>query len=321
MRIFDASLVRSALSAVASVGFVAGCGGSQPPIGAADMRQPSIQRATSSGSALLYVMMGPSGTYMLTYPGFKQVKRIRVSGLSTSNPNNGEVLIGGINGTLNLYAHGGTNPIHVFDLSSDVFPYDGAFDPTSDAIAITGNMAESRSGHVYVYRTSTSYPIVYTVPKIPYLRFIGYDATGDLFVDGFNSKKDYLLAELPKGGTAFVDLTIGGAIRSMHSIQWDGNYITVFDRASIYRLQISGSTATIVGQTKLTGSRVGSGEFWIQGDTVIGPHVSDRPRNGRWVGFWHYPTGGRAYVLIKNLSKGQKEARVTSATVSVAPSR
>lgn len=306
------------VSALATI--LVGCGGPQPPIGA-EMRQPTIEHATSSGSALLYVMMGPSGTYLLTYPGFERVKRIRAWGLSTSNPNNGEVLIGGINGALNLYAHGGTNPIHVFDLSSDVFPYDGAFDPTSNAIAITGNMAESRRGHVYVYRTLTSYPIVYPVPKIPYLSFIGYDAKGDLFVDGFNSKKDFLLAELPKGGAAFVDLTIGGAMKSMHSIQWDGKYVTVFDRASIYRLQVSGSTATIVGQTNLSGARVGSGEFWIQGDTVIGPHVSDRSRNGRWVGFWHYPAGGRAYMLIKNLSKGEKEARMTSATVSVAPSR
>jgi hypothetical protein len=85
-------------------------------------------------------------------------------------------------------------------------------------------------------------------------------------------------------------------------------------------LQISGSTASIAGQTTLTLAWGRSGDFWIQGNTVIAPHISDRPHNGRWVGFWHYPAGGRAYKVIKNLSKDQQD-RMISATVSIAPPR
>ncbi len=313
---------RYALCSCVAAVLLAGCGGSQPPIGTADMRQPTIQRATSSGSALLYVVMGgrPLGTHVLTYPGFTQVKHIAYWGLSTSNPNNGDVMIGGIFGPVNLYAHGGTKPLHTFDLTSEeVVAYDSAFDPTSDAVAITGNM-EFGNGHVYIYQTTTSNPVKYSVPNIQYLEFIGYDAQGNLFVDGQGTKINSVLAELPKGGNAFADLTVDGALKNMNSIQWDGNYITVVDGSSIYRLQISGSTATIVGQTKLINVSGGLGEFWIQGSTVIAPYISDRPHNGRWVGFWNYPAGGRAYEVLRALSKN-KHDRMLSATVSVAPSR
>jgi len=298
-----------------------GCGGSQPPIGAADMRQPTIQRATSSGSALLYVVMvgHALGTHVLTYPGGKQVKHIADWGLATSNPNNGDVLIGGIFGPVNLYAHGGTKPLHTFGLSSEeVVAYGSAFDPTSDAIALTGN-EEFGAGSVYVYQTPTSNPTKYTVPNITYLQFVGYDGQGNLFVDGQGSKTNFALAELPKGGNAFVGLTVDGTITNAGAIQWDGNYITLMNGPSIYRLQISGSTATIVGQTELRRAW-GGGDFWIQGNTVIGPRLSDLPHDPRWVGFWHYPGGGSAYKVIRTLSK-DKHDRVFSTTVSVAPSR
>jgi hypothetical protein len=320
MRVEVASLARSALCAVGFAAFIAGCGGSQPPIGAADMRQPTMQRATSSGDALLYVMMGESSTHILTYPGLEKVKRFPGWGLSASNPNTGDVLIGGIGGDFSLYAHGGTKPLHVFQPNTEEATFYGcAFDPTSDAIALTGN-AEGGGAFVYVYEATTSTPTKYTLPNMRYLEFAGYDDQGDLFVDGYPSDNQVILAELPKGASAFVDLTIDGTIKDPRSIQWDGSYITVFSTASIYRLQVSGSTATIVGRTKLTGAWGGFGQFWIQNNTVIGPHASDPPHNGRWVGFWHYPDGGRAYTVLKTLSKDQQD-RMSSATVSIAPSR
>jgi hypothetical protein len=308
------------LALAPSLALLIACGGSQTPIGTLDTRQPAMQRSTTSGGPLLYVVMGGSHTHMLTYPGFKQVTRIPVWGLSTSNPNNGDVLIGGLAGPVNLYAHGGTKILHRFGYSSqELIFYDSAFDPTNNAIAITGNM-EFGGAYVYVYQTPTSTPIKYTVPNIRYIEFIGYDGQGNLFVDGQGSTISSVLAELPKGGNAFMDLTVAGTINNPGSIQWDGSYITVVSGASIYRLQISGSTASIAGQTTLTLAWGRSGDFWIQGNTVIAPHISDRPHNGRWVGFWHYPAGGRAYKVIKNLSKDQQD-RMISATVSIAPPR
>jgi hypothetical protein len=312
---------RSAPSICVAAAFLAGCGGSQPPIGTADMRQPTIQRATSSGSALLYVVMGGSGVHILTYPGLKQVKRFPGWGLSASNVLNGDVLIGGFEGPVNLYAHGSTKLLHAYGLKpGGELPYDGAFDPTSNAVAITVNSGIGR-GHVFVYQTPKSKPTRrYTLPNIQYAQYLGYDIHGNLFVDGQGSQTNFALAELPKGGNAFVALTVDGTITNSGAIQWDGNYITVVYGSSIYRLQISISTAFIVGQTKLIDVSGGLGEFWIQGNTVIAPHISDRPHNGRWVGFWHYPAGGRAYQILRNLSKN-KHDRMFSATVSAAPSR
>jgi hypothetical protein len=315
MKIGIVSLLGTGLCAVTLS--LSGCGAPQSPIGNAGLQRPTIKQATSSAGALMYVMVGDSA-YVLTYPGLARIKRFAEWGYSTSNPNNGELLIGGRESPLNLYAHSSAKPLHSFEFSDELSPFDGALDPTSDAVAITVN-GTTGGNHVYVYPTPTSTPIQYTVPGIRYLEFIAYDAQGNLFVDGLGTQSVYPLAELPKSGNTFEDLTVNGTLNGLNSIQWDGAYLAVFGDSAIYRLQVSGTTATVVGQTKLTGAWNAFGEFWIQGNTVIGPHASDAPHDGRWVGFWHYPAGGQAYIVLKTLSKNQKD-RMSSATVSVAPS-
>jgi len=145
--------------------------------------------------------------------------------------------------------------------------------------------------------------------------FLGYDNQGNLFVDGSSASGQGALAELPKGGNSMMNLMLSQELKKMGSLQWNGGYITV-NGASICRLQISGSEARVVGQTKLDGAYGKWGDFWIQGDTVIAPHFS-APHNGRQVGFWHYPAGGKAYKVITNVSKGRDDGMV-SATISSA---
>ncbi|HEY6325364.1 MAG TPA: hypothetical protein VIW73_02465 [Candidatus Cybelea sp.] len=294
---------------------LAACGAGQTPIGAS----PSISAPDKpSSGALLYVVMSETYTHVLTYPGFREVKHIPYWGLSTSDPNNGDVMIGGIEWPINLYAYGGKKPLRRFGADGGAIVYDSAFDPTSGFIAISENEG-GRGASVSVCRTPKSKGTRYVVPHSSYVEFVGYDGKGNLFVDGIGAKSNFLLAELPKGGKAFVNLSVVGTISNAGAIQWDGKYLTVASGPSIYRLQVSGLTATVVGQTTLLRAW-GGGVFWIEGDTVIGPHLSHLDHDPIYLGLWHYPGGGEAYKIITSLSRGPRDY-VNSATVSLAPSR
>ncbi len=308
---------------------LAGCG-AQSPIGApgAIAQSRAISTHAERGgswmlpeamsSDLLYVVMGESYTHVLTYPGYKQVAKVPMWGFSTSNPNSGEVMIGGVEGVVKLYEHGAKNPIYEFvPPYQDEFLRDSAFDPTTSNIALTVDTIGAGTSYVVVYQTPSGTPAIYALQNIYDANFVGYDNQGNLFIDGSNGSLQGVLAELPKGGSSFTNITLNQQLEKMGSIQWDGSYITVADGASICRLQISGSQAMVVGRTRLDGAWGKFGDFWIQGDTAIGPHFSGAPHNGRYVGFWHYPAGGKAYKVITNLSKRRDDLMV-SATISIA---
>jgi hypothetical protein len=66
---------------------------------------------------------------------------------------------------------------------------------------------------------------------------------------------------------------------------------------AIYRLQMSGSTGTVVGTAHFMGSGHGLGlqsQSWIQGNVVIAPARHD----SKSIGFWNYPRGGKAFTVV-----------------------
>jgi hypothetical protein len=258
---------------------------------------------------------------MLSYPNDKVVGKIGGGyyGRAAADPNNGNVCFDA--GTVYVFAHGGTKPIGIINAPQGQESYDCAFDPTTDDIAISVDNIGGPGGFIAVYQTPSSTPTTYSVPSNlsdPF--YLGYDNKGDLFVDGYGSTGGYVLAELPKGGDTFADITLNKQLKQMWAIQWDGAYITVAGPHVIRRLQISGSNGTVASTTTLLGALPDENtSLWIQGDAVIGPHASP-PHNGRYLGFWHYPAGGAPFKIITKLSPNKK-IRIGSATVSFAPSR
>jgi hypothetical protein len=189
----------------------------------------------------------------------------------------GNVFVATLDDYILEYAHGGTTPIATLD-DPGYYSEGCAVDPT------TGNVA--------VYRKAKGTPQLYSDPDFYTYWLCGYDSTGNLFVDGGGGSA--WLAELPKASRTFTNFTVNPGIESPSGVQWDGMYLAIGDGnhrglGGIYRVSVSGSTVTIVDHVSMPGPRSHRprpiGQFWIQGDTVIGPSVLT-------VGFWPYPRGG-----------------------------
>jgi len=198
------------------------------------------------------------------------------------------------------YAHGGSTPIATLN-DPFTFPNGCAVDPKSGDLALVSN------GGLAIYPEAGGTPTTYLDESFQTMRYAGYDDAHNLFIDGDAVGGGFALAELPSGSNQIIDLSISGPFRGAGAVQWDGSNMTVetlsfgvgrHGPALIYRLQISGSSATIVGTTELVSSknRYNGGQFWIQGNRVIGPDKS-----GNAISFWNYPAGGKPTKSIADM--------------------
>jgi hypothetical protein len=202
------------------------------------------------------------------------------------------------------YAHGGSTPIASLSAQGE-FPYGCSIDRVTGDLAVSSEYsATSFQGSVLIYKKAKGTPTRYVDPQIELLLWCGYDDKGNLFADGLppSGSREFQLGELPRGSQSFTNIALG-RIAFGGNIQWDGKYLTVGDPAykkgsAIYRVSVSGSSATIVGRTVLAKSYEVY-ESWIEGDRVIGP--DDGPSIST-VQVWKYPGGGKP---LATLSKGQ----------------
>jgi hypothetical protein len=217
--------------------------------------------------------------------------------------------------TIVEYKHGGKKPIGTL-----TFPgYNSigcASDPTTGNLAAT--WSTNSSGYVAIYQDASGTPTLYSNGDMrPY--YCGYDNKGNLFVDGTPGEASgFVFAELPKGGSDLMNVTLNQEISFGYSVQWDGKYIAVEDptTSKIYRFAISGCTGTLKGTTSLGGLTIGPQLAWITGDRVLVAYevnVSYKPLGE--VLYYRYPKGGSA---IKTISDGDYTAP-EGVTVSLAP--
>jgi hypothetical protein len=296
---------------------LAGCGGagttaSVPPA----LTQSAAHHATSSSGDLLYVTTDGLGTLqVLSYPALQVVETLSSVGFSAgaSNLSNGDVCLS--NNIIESYHHGAKSPFETLKppgtLTDETSFTDCAFDPTTgNAAGSLWNEEECCEPVVAVYK-SPSNPVLYSDPNMAWASFLAYDNTGNLFFDGVGVNYQYMLDELPKGSSKPIELAINKQIGPMLSLAWDGEYITVMDSSTIYRLSVSGSTATVVGHTTLEKLPKGhySNAYEIVDGVVIGIAKYGR---GSYLALWHYPSGGKPYEHIH-------ERRLNGTVLSVAP--
>lgn len=142
--------------------------------------------------------------------------------------------------TVYEFAHGGTSPVNLLTLTS-IIPFSCAINPK------TGDLAISNFGgdNVAIFHNAQGTPTMYADANFFDVYFLGYDPSGNLFVDGTNSSNDFLYAELPAGSSTFVDITLNTLPAEPGSVQWDGKYIAIGDLAStIYQTQGSAVVST-----------------------------------------------------------------------------
>lgn len=315
--------------------FVA-CSGSQPPVGAPGgmpksrtfgthaARGESWMLPEARSSALLYVADSADGVYVFTYPKGKQVGLLATDvGGGLCSDKGGNVFVADFRGEKVVeYAHGGTKPIATLLVNGE--PSDCSVDPVTGNLA-TVNSVTDDTGGVTIFTNATGKGTAYTDSGAAFGSTCSYDNAGNLFVSAESPSSHFLLAELPYSGTTFRNITVNGDFRGGNFIQWDGSYVAVTNANSkepvvVSQVEVSGSTANVVGTTTVRGSYGYVKYFWIQGNRIVTPLNGGGPR-ARKVGLWRYPAGGNASTVI-TIPKGKYSQGIAlGITVSVAPSR
>ena len=304
-------LGRYTLTSCVAAAMLAGCGGSQPPIGAPGLVQSSMvaSRPASSGD-LLYVSSFDAYIYVFSYPTGSLVQSFQstighVTSLCTDQ--SGDVFVTGGSagsGAIYEYQHGGTTPIAAFN-DPGLLPTSCSIDPTTGNVAITNSLA---SGYNVVVYDAQGSPTYYTDPNVSEYRSCAYDDQGNLYVDGQNSSDRARLIELPAGGTTFTEITIDKGLGSPGSLQWNSGTLAISaGHKGIYRLSLSGSTAQVVGETRVDGLR---NRWWIDGATLLAPYGHQE------AAYWKYPKGRKPTKILSGFDNGGKNP-VTAVAISV----
>lgn len=299
--------IRCYAFSIAAVALLAGCGRSQPPIGAPGaMLQTSAVAAHADRPAswmlpeakhenLLYVADYGVGVIVYSY----RPSRIKYVGL-LSSPQQAEgecvdkaqniFVTAGPYGIFE-YAHGGTNPIRILAVP-DNEPLNCSIDPTTGDLAAAGYPYLRGSYGVAIYRRARGRPTFYTDGDFGDYE-CGYDDKGNLFIGGYVFSGSLNFAELPKGGSTFENIALNQSFHAAGGIQWDGKHLAVGDLYAgyIYQFDIRGKRGTEVGSTPLTGAGT-VWQFFVDGDRVIVPSTFQDYSGS--VNVYAYPTGGAA---------------------------
>jgi hypothetical protein len=189
------------------------------------------------------------------------------------------------------YPHGSTQPIVA--LSTPGAPNGCSVSPHGNDLAVAGAFQGGAALAVYHRSTRKIWrdPRIYVDASMRVGEFCGYDAKGNLFVDGLSSAHHgkFALVELTLGAKALTGIAVSQQVTMPGQVQWDGRYVAIGDSglspSVVYQFSISGSAASLAGTTTLDKSKRVV-QFWIDGARIIGPDFGSR------VGFWSYPRGG-----------------------------
>ncbi|HMF28084.1 MAG TPA: hypothetical protein VKE42_04890 [Candidatus Cybelea sp.] len=190
------------------------------------------------------------------------------------------------------YAHGGSTPLKTLPLAG--LPIGCAVDPVTGNLAVSiyeGSQGGNTRGGVFIFSNASGTPTLYTDPDLWQIWPPAYDPKGNLFVLGYNPTVE--LAELPRGGSEFEQISLGVQLNAPGSVLWDGRYLDAVDQqyqggtsTAIYRITVSGTTGTIHHTTVLSDTCNGAAADVVQplivGRTVFGPNHACTNRFDYW---------------------------------------
>ena len=301
--------LRYAVCLCVLTGALAGCAGLPPgtsPV--APLHKAPLARNAGSQTDLLYagvkqraiVFTYPDGTFVDT---FKTPFLIQAMCSDTK----GDVFItaevqsksGAHTGYIYEYAHGGESPVTTLDVPSREIPVNCSSDPTTGNLAVTSYDIRNFTPMVEIYTGGSGEAKLYHSAELGAGPQPAYDASGNLFViSGGN-----VAALLLKGKQNFEKIRLNETIGNVAHAQWDGKYFALQSYAPTkhngenifvhyFRVQISGTTGTIVGISHFINWRQkNAGQSWLQGDTLVATP-------GNSITFWKYPAGGKAFKVL-----------------------
>jgi hypothetical protein len=335
--------VSYALSICAVAALLAGCGGSQPPIGAPGGMLQSRAVAThaerggswmlpeAKSEDLLYVSDSDEDlVFVYSYPKRTLVQTLTLQetpeGLCSDL--NGDVYVTAVDSIsqsyIYEYAHGGSQPIATYNDPGAVAG-GCASDPVTGNLAVTNYVSGSGTAHgdVAVFNNASGVPQTYFDPKIPRYFLCTYDSLGNLYVTG-GTTPDFF-DELPAGGDALSEITLNQSIIPA-SIQSVADELIITNATGVtggdlpvYQVQVSGSSGSVVGSTLLATQDhryVANGQYFTKGHTIMGPGLSGSDSN--LVNFWRYPKGGLPKHVLRVMHR--RGTNVFGITISAARS-
>jgi hypothetical protein len=302
--------------ACASTLFFSGCSSSQtaPAIGSAPRTEA---RHGHSSQDLLYISFpGKGKVYTYTYPHGDRVGTLSglISPFGECVDAAGDVFIVAYASTayessvVYEYAHGGSQPIATLN-----DPGRGAacaVDPTTGNLAVSNSSDDSNPysgyGSVAMYDQAQGIPTMHYSSQQHPFRFCGFDDRGNLYLVAPSEKHSgqFDFIGLPQDSDSFQLITLKVQLYDGYggftpSVQWDGKHVTVSSAANaksgpvtVYRLDISGSTAEIVGTTELSSTKnhPAESQTWIYRKTIVG--IDYYRHFMSQVSLWRYPKGG-----------------------------
>ena len=323
------------LGVCVAAAMLAGCGGSQPPIGVPGaMPQTSATTHADRGKSwmlpearneeLLYIAVSYSGVSVLSYPFGKLVGQLEgfmsPTGLCADKQGN-VFVVDAQTDVISEYAHGSTSPIRKLAGAASWGCY---VDPTTGNLAAVGG-AFRGEGVVAIYRHARGGATVYSDTNMGPLSYCTYDDQGNVFAEGYVAGEPGRgwLVELPRAASKLTTLQQNFSFTSGGGIQWDGKHLAMQDPTVskrdgpiiILQVAVAGSSATVAGTRDFYTSKhdprnPGPGtESWIHDSSFI-----DAANHAHGIGVWTYPKAGE---LIKRFGlKGRAQA----VTISVAGS-
>ena len=196
-----------------------------------------------------------------------------------------------------------------------------AVDPKTDDLAAAGD-------GVAIFKNASGKPKLYYSSGYGFY-YCSYDNKSNLYLTAPNGGPDQAaLIRLASGSASFEQISLSPKLYSSGNIwptvQWDGKRIAVTSTPyrkpiSIYRLRITGSSATVISSATLRTTKDNYyGDTWIQGKSIIGVGYGKR---GYWNAFlWPYPRGGVPRHTIKRVGE-TRYPEVSAVTVSVGQPR
>jgi hypothetical protein len=313
---------RYALGAGVAIALLAGCGESQPPIGASGALPQSrtiAAPAELTGSwmlpeakdeNLLYVANANANTVTVyAYSGLKLVGTLDVdSPGGECVDKSGDVYVTAGRQVFE-YRHAGSQAIETFG-AENAWACSVNFESGALAVSNFGN--DYSAGFVEVFRNNKK--TVYQDKALYYIVACGYDDLGNLLIGGYQSKYTYKpvgFAMLTEGGNRLVPISLPGesSWRDIAAVQWDGRHwaVTIASphRAEmVFRFDIANGHAKAIGKIFLANDPGKPGQAWItepnDGGVGKGAQIVAGLGPVPKVRLWNYPTGQEPFAWLSD---------------------